>query len=324
MTFKEKINKLCEPYSGDQITTKNVHGRNESWVEQHHIFDRLNSLAIPYTWEILKDEATEVSVGGGGKPGQHAYAKGRITLKFTDGDLFYEGVGEATMVGFTDARKAAASKAFRHAAKPFTTFLWGGGMVNSEPEEVQRVEIKTPTTTAVQNPEGWKVTRTPEASTQSKTDDIFPEYATDKMREAVTEWNQVMGKIGDSTTMPRVDFESAIWRAVTKEEYNGTWQSAVSRGYKTFFDFATGKTANGKFLVGPSFYYKNDAKVLAERLESGEDLELVCLTSKSGNTETIVVPNKANQREREALEIAKVAETLGVSAEEEVPSDVPF
>ena len=42
---------LCQPYTAEQITTRSENGRTESWVEQHHLLDRLNGLGISYSWK---------------------------------------------------------------------------------------------------------------------------------------------------------------------------------------------------------------------------------------------------------------------------------
>ena len=317
MSFIETMAKLCEPYRGDQITTRQAtYGGDESWVEQHHIFDRLNELGIPFTWEIRECLSKEVSVGGNQKPGQHAYVKGRLTIYVQDRTLFYDGVGEATMVGDDNARKGAASKSFRHAAKPFTTFLWGGGMVQSEPKEVERSKPETPAA----KPSEPKQAPPQTSSHQVETNKAgIPSDAPPKLLEALQEWNQEMGKVGDNCRMERADFETVIWRSITAQEYpenSGKWQSEVSRGYKTFQDFACEKTANGFYRIRPSFDYKKDAAVIAGRLASGENVELRCLVNKQGDFETIVLETRENSLRREADE---VHENITTEANDDVP-----
>ena len=276
MTFKEKISQLCEGYDPEQITTKNVHGRNESWVEQHHIFDRINALGIPYTWEISRCEATEVVFGGSGKPAQHAFVQGRLTLKFEDGDLFYDGVGEATMVGFTDARKGAASKAFRHAVKPFTTFLWGGGLPHSEPEEVQRSSAQAPTSTPSPPPKGAQY-QAPSKQVPSPHADA-PHWAA----KLPGEWNMLLGRVAEACHLERSEFEGVLLNAASLwKGNNGTIRDAQTQ-HGSFEGLFNATAADGRPLHGAALNATKKVQEWAYHLEAGHEL---ALTYHAGNNQ---------------------------------------
>ena len=74
------LEQLSEPFPPDQISTRNIHGREESWVEQHFLYERLNQvLGFDWDWEIL--DLTVENILMGQKDGQRASCLGRLTLR---------------------------------------------------------------------------------------------------------------------------------------------------------------------------------------------------------------------------------------------------
>ena len=282
----DKLKKLCEPYQADQITTRNENGRTESWVEQHHLLDRLNECEIPYSWQIITSEATPVKIGRNQKDGQHAYIHGRLTLHLGDTWMTRDGMGEATMLGYADARKGANSVAFRHAMKFATTFLWRGALPQEEAESGQRVEADTPPppAPAAANPDGTE-------NHAASAPEGMPEWA----QKLPADWNNLMGRIAEATTLDRASFEGAVFDHISRNEYQGKIYFASSY-HKTFKDWAFGTSSKGKPLYKVAFHaYKNDGLDIAARLESGQSVKLNVITDQGEAACTI--PSRTDKSE---------------------------
>jgi uncharacterized protein CbrC (UPF0167 family) len=225
----------------------------ESWVEQHHLLDRLNAIfGFDWTWQIVEQEVdSRVKVGKNKKPGQHAYAKGRLTLHCGERSVMRDGVGEATMVGHQDARKAAASLAFRHAMKFATTFLWKGEIPNEEAEAGSAVfadVAPAPQAQAAQN--------APQAATEAA-----PSYAADLPKE----WGECMGRICELTGLDRAQFEPHLYKALLV--FTGDDGNLVDLTNK-WGDFASLCAAKPKWAMRIK---KADLEPLIQGLEDGAD-----------------------------------------------------
>ena len=186
----ELLSKLCEPFPASQISTRNIHGRDESWVEQHHLMERLNeTLGLDWDWEILSLEVKHVLMGQ--KDGQQAACHGRLTLHLGDRVVTRDGVGEMRMIG-EEARKAAASIAFRHACKFMTTWLWNGEAPESAPSEPVYAPPSEPA------PQAKAPEKPPQASSGGWEDDV-PDN-----------WGNLMGAVAELTGLERSKFESDL------------------------------------------------------------------------------------------------------------------
>ena len=136
----EILAQLAQPFPQSQIAHRNIQGREESWVPQHHLMERLNKvLGLDWDWTILDMKCENTQVGR--REGQRCFVHGRLTIKVGERWIQRDGVGEKDMVGFEGARKAANSVAFRHACKFFTTFLWNGGVESELPSTLEKLGI---------------------------------------------------------------------------------------------------------------------------------------------------------------------------------------
>ena len=190
MTDSKILTQLCQPFPASQISTRNIHGRDESWVEQHHLMERLNqTVGFDWDWEILSMDVHPVLMGQ--KDGQQAACHGRLTIRIGDQTIIRDGVGEMKMIG-EEARKAAASIAFRHACKFFTTWLWNG----EAPASVPDAPVSQPTPEPQPAPKAAE--KPPQAPSGGWEDDL-PDN-----------WGNLMGAVSELTGKERSSFESDL------------------------------------------------------------------------------------------------------------------
>lgn len=191
MIDTEILTQLCQPFPASQISTRNIHGRDESWVEQHHLMERLNqTVGFGWNWEILSMDVSGVLMGQ--KDAQQAACHGRLTIRVGDQAIVRDGVGEMQMIGHEGARKAAASVAFRHACKFFTTWLWNG----EAPVSVPSAPVSQPT---------------PEPQPAPKADLAAPLTSLDGWEADLPDnWGNLMGAVAELTGKERSEFESDL------------------------------------------------------------------------------------------------------------------
>ena len=294
--MNDKLKQLCEPFPGSQITTRKTRGHQESWVEQHHLIDRLNSVLgfAGWSWEIIELKQKPVKIGRSGKDGQHAQVHGRLTLHL-DRDIVRDGLGEAAMLGVADAAKGANSVAFRHAAKCFTTFLWGGGFTQEEPEPVDDVVLVADYGTAPP---------AAPAPAQQKQHQPAAQGSSDWGAKLPDEWADCMGKIADKTSYERAAFESHLYCALGSFKGDNGWV-LVTNNYPTFKDLAAQKE---KWALR----VKKSADDVAAQLDRGESVTIE-IPQADGSVRKMTMQSKANQ---------SVSAPAPESAE--VIDDVPF
>lgn len=210
-------------------------------MEQHFLMERLNEvLGLNWSWTIQEEgcEYVMLKTRSGEKPGQRAWCRGRLTILLEDDtgkaiNINRDGVGEKEMFGNEDARKGAASCAFRHASKFFTTFLWKGEAPASAP---------APTVPA---PAPIPMTEIPSAqAVPARAPAQAPAPEADWMARVGEDWDNVMGGLCEHTHMMRSDLEKNLWLHGCKFEDTkepGRWVMPNTKAHPTFKGFALDK-----------------------------------------------------------------------------------
>ena len=252
------IAQLCAPFPPECITTKTISGRTESWVEQHHLMERLNEvLGMNWSWTIVSIATEPCFVGK--KDGQRASCHGRLTMWIDDKPITREGVGDKEMYGVEDARKASCSVAFRHACKFFTTFLWKGEAPVSAPTRTVQAVAPAPSH-PTDIPSAQAVPSHP-ARPQ-------PQQQEEWMERVGEDWNNVLGGICELTHMARGDFEHALWFHGCKfKKDDGNWQLPNTKFTPTFQEFAK---ARAKWALSAV----KEAQMCMSSLQGGKTFEL--------------------------------------------------